>query len=98
MARHWSDRRAGERPLCVVLRPCGSRLCRPHSSLGGDWLINGDQYAPMAIDCNRLHSRGGTMYYVDQFGHVNATLVDSPGINSKAPWPKYQHDPANTGN
>jgi hypothetical protein len=27
-----------------------------------------------------------------------AILVDSAGVDRNAPWPKYQHDPANTGN
>jgi hypothetical protein len=27
-----------------------------------------------------------------------AVLVDSPGLDRNAPWPRHQHDPANTGN
>jgi len=29
---------------------------------------------------------------------VYAILVDSPGIDGSAPWPRYQHDPGSTGN
>jgi hypothetical protein len=52
----------------------------------------------LTIDCNRLRSRGGALYYVDSLAELKAVLVDSPGIDTNAPWPKYQHDLGNTGN
>src|SRR4051812_25504866 len=51
---------------------------------GGLWFIPADQNVPMTIDCNRLRSRGGVLYYVNQFGQVNATLIDARGIDTHA--------------
>ena len=48
-----------------------------------------------AKTCNR----GGILYVPSTGdGSLYAFAVDSDGIDITAPWPKYQHDPANTGN
>jgi hypothetical protein len=43
----------------------------------------------------------GVLYTLTKSGSVatlTAILVDSPGLDSSAPWPKYQRDNGNTGN
>lgn len=39
----------------------------------------------------------GTLYYGANNGKLYAIIVDNPGIDITSPWPKYQHDPRNTG-
>ncbi len=51
-----------------------------------------------AKDCSR---ELGVLYVVTRAGAeatLRAVLVDSAGLDATAPWPKYQHDNANTGN
>lgn len=43
-------------------------------------------------------STKGTLYVPSVSGSVFSLIVDSPGLDSSAPWPKYQHDIRNTGN
>jgi hypothetical protein len=56
------------------------------------------------IDCARdaagskLAGRPGVLYVGSNSGKLYAFVVDSRGIDTTAPWPKYQHDPRNTGN
>jgi hypothetical protein len=54
------------------------------------------------LDCDRAQDGGlrklGILYVPARNGTVTAVVVDSPGIDSSASWPKYQHDPRNTGN
>ena len=38
------------------------------------------------------------MYLGSMNGRMYAFITDSQGIDTTAPWPKYQHDPRNTGN
>jgi len=45
-----------------------------------------------------LNSAGGSLYVGSLSGNMFAVVVDSPGLDSTAPWPKYQHDVRNTGN
>jgi hypothetical protein len=55
-----------------------------------------------AKDCSRplgvlyVLSRGGSG--VSAVATLRAILVDSPGLDNTAPWPKYQRDNGNTGN
>jgi hypothetical protein len=57
-----------------------------------------------ALDCSRnatgmpIPGRPGVLYVVTNSGSLFSFVVDSRGINTGAPWPKYQHDPRNTGN
>ena len=47
----------------------------------------------------KVCNRGGILYVPSTGdGSLYAFAVDSDGIDINAPWPKYQHDPANTGN
>ncbi|SEL26349.1 Outer membrane protein assembly factor BamB, contains PQQ-like beta-propeller repeat [Stigmatella aurantiaca] len=56
------------------------------------------------LDCLRdpsglavVNARLGVLY-VTAVTKVYAFIVDSPGLDPDAPWPKYQHDARNTGN
>ena len=40
----------------------------------------------------------GVLYAATTSGKVFAVIVDSPGLDPAAPWPRYQHDARNTGN
>jgi hypothetical protein len=57
------------------------------------------------LDCSRstdggvIAGRPGVLYAASsRGGRVYAVIVDSPGLDPAAPWPKYQHDSRNTGN
>ncbi|MHB8872199.1 MAG: hypothetical protein ACYC8T_00795 [Myxococcaceae bacterium] len=58
-----------------------------------------------SLDCARgasgtkLVGRPGVLYVGSSTtGKLYSFVVDSRGIDTTAPWPKYQHDPRNTGN
>lgn len=58
---------------------------------------------PLSIDCTRDSDgsalpRPGVVYVQTNASELTAIVVDSRGIDTTAPWPKYQHDPRNTGN
>lgn len=75
-------------------------------ALSLQWRI--DLLAPvegsLAIDCARTAlgaldpGRPGILYVATSGGQVYALIADSLGLDINAPWPKYQHDPRNTGN
>ena len=50
------------------------------------------------LDCERDGLGAGVLYAAADSGDLIALLVDSRGLDSAAPWPKYQHDVRNTGN
>jgi outer membrane protein assembly factor BamB len=56
------------------------------------------------LDCNRDNTGNVVpqspvgMLYVAAGTSVYSFIVDSPGMDPSAPWPKYQHDARNTGN
>jgi hypothetical protein len=58
---------------------------------------------PATLDCARdirgapLPGRPG-VWYVPHGSRLLAVIVDSRGLDTHAKWPKYQHDPRNTGN
>ncbi|WP_233166400.1 hypothetical protein [Archangium sp. Cb G35] len=59
--------------------------------------------ASPTLDCPRDASGSlvaGThgVLYVPAGGKLYAFVVDSRGLDTSAPWPKYQHDSRNTGN
>ena len=60
--------------------------------------------ASVALDCARdasgtpLAADLGVLYLPGTDGKLYAIVVDSRGLESNAPWPKYQHDSRNTGN
>lgn len=76
------------------------------ASLSNLWTlagIIGPAAASPALDCVRDESgtpRGDQVgvLYVPAGGKLYAFVVDSPGLDPDAPWPKYQHDARNTGN
>ena len=43
-------------------------------------------------------AQSGALLLASTSGSLFAVLVDSPGLDPTAPWPKYQHDVRNTGN
>jgi len=48
---------------------------------------------------SKVCGRGGVLYVASTGdGKLYAFAVDSDGVDVNAPWPKHQHDPANTGN
>lgn len=51
------------------------------------------------LDCNRRRpqSRTGVLYLSGQYSLLSL-IVDSTGLDPNAPWPRYQHDSAGTGN
>ena len=42
--------------------------------------------------------RPGTLYVLSNTGAVTAFIVDAPGLERGAAWPRFQHDNANSGN
>jgi hypothetical protein len=61
--------------------------------------LNLDKNRDAANPC--ASGQPGVLYVVTSAGAqtlVYAILVDSQGVESRAPWPRYQHNPGNTGN
>lgn len=59
--------------------------------------------ASATLDCPRdasgaLVEGNHGVLYVPAGGKLYAFVVDSRGLDTSAPWPKYQHDSRNTGN
>ena len=60
--------------------------------------------ASPTLDCSRdpagaiVAGRPGMLYAASRAGTLFAVIVDSRGLDTSAPWPKYQRDPRNTGN
>jgi hypothetical protein len=67
-----------------------------HEAASGNVLSN--DVSPGALDCGRRTHRYGVMYGVSNDRVLGAQWVPSRGIDVNAPWPKFQRDPANTGN
>ncbi|HEX5752751.1 MAG TPA: hypothetical protein VFZ09_41485 [Archangium sp.] len=73
-------------------------------NLSSKWGLSalGATSASLTLDCAR--DSGGTpksgpgVLYVPAGGKLYAFVVDSRGLDTSAPWPKYQHDSRNTGN
>lgn len=63
----------------------------------------GQVRASASLDCARdaagqlLSGRPGTLYVPALGGELHAIIVDSRGLDSTAPWPKYQRDIHNSG-
>ena len=61
--------------------------------------LNIDINRSVAVPCGP--GQPGVLYVAATKAGVTslfAVLVDSQGIDDVAPWPRHQHDPANTGN
>jgi hypothetical protein len=85
----------------------GGEVIAWNAGLNPQWstdLGNLDIEASPTIDCTRdtvgapIAGRPGVLYVASRTGTVDAIVVDSRGIDTTAPWPKYQHDPRNSGN
>ena len=52
------------------------------------------------LDCNRRRPGSGTgiLYVATDTHSLAAIVVDSPGLDPNAPWPKYQRTAGNVGN
>ncbi len=64
------------------------------------FLPAGSVTASPTLDCNwqRPGTGTGILYFATGTGWLVAYIVDSPGLDRTAAWPKYQHDVRNTGN
>jgi outer membrane protein assembly factor BamB len=79
---------------------------RSSTSLTPIWSVNtfnGNPFeASLALDCSRDGgvpvSQPGVLYAPDNLRNLFCFVTDSHGIDFLSPWPKYQHDPRNTGN
>ncbi|MFY0571042.1 PQQ-binding-like beta-propeller repeat protein [Archangium lansingense] len=64
----------------------------------------GRAQASPSLDCARqadgtpVAQSKGLLYVPALDGRLYALVVDSPGLDKNAPWPKYQRDARNTGN
>ena len=61
----------------------------------------GNLTASPTIDCNRFRpsiAKTGTLYVASEGGYLVSIIIDSRGLDTTAPWPKYQRDQLNTGN
>jgi len=60
--------------------------------------------ASLTLDCARspdgtsASAPHGVLYVPSLDGRLYSFVVDSRGLDTSAPWPKYQHDARNTGN
>jgi outer membrane protein assembly factor BamB len=50
------------------------------------------------LDCDRTNRATGTLYVPQTNGTLTAIIVDSPGLDLTAAWPKYQRTVGNAGN
>jgi hypothetical protein len=97
----------GQGNIVYYATASGTLTARMVSALSSElWSIGGlgDVEASPNIDCARgvggspLAARPGVLYLATNAPRIYAFVVDSRGIDTTAPWPKYQHDPRNTGN
>jgi hypothetical protein len=83
-----------------LLTPAGARQW---NASGGVTAFGAVSVSP-TLDVNRNGAgnkqcgRPGVLYVVSNTGTVTSFLVDAPGLDGTAAWPKFQHDPANSGN
>lgn len=77
------------------------------ATLSRRWGVSGvipPAEASVSLDCPRdvsgrvLPERPGVAYVAATDGKLYSFVVDSRGIDPSALWPKWQHDPRNTGN
>lgn len=75
------------------------------SGLSTQWKLAGLGAAGASLthDCRRDDAGSPQagypgVLYVPAGGKLHAFVVDSRGLDTSAPWPKYQHDSRNTGN
>jgi hypothetical protein len=100
----------GQGGLMYLTTYDGSLQVRRTSDFNLEWQesqFGGSTMGPIEaspnIDCGRNSSgtsqagRPGVLYAAGG-GKLYAFIVDSHGIDVTAAWPKYQHDPRNTGN
>jgi len=63
-----------------------------------------DRLVGLTLDCDRGSDRvgrkgaPGILYMTTTYYGVVAIIVDSPGIDARAAWPVFQHDPRGTNN
>jgi hypothetical protein len=75
------------------------------AGVGADWeaklptSVGGTVSASPTLDCDRRlpNSHSGVLYIATESGWLVSYLVDSPGLDPAAPWPKYARDSRNTG-
>lgn len=101
----------GQNGAVFAVSNSGEVLAARQSSLATEWLVpltgqgagiavgTGVKASP-SLDCNwqRPGTGTGILYFAAASGWLVAYIVDSPGLDRTAAWPKYQHDVRNTGN
>jgi hypothetical protein len=50
------------------------------------------------LDCNRVYPGKGGVLYLRGARTITGWIIDDQGLNTTAPWPRYQHDARNSGN
>jgi hypothetical protein len=106
----WAPPVVGRNGLLYTLNTEGrlAAWAATASTLAQQWnvdlpLPSGTVNLSPTLDCRRdtggapIQSSVGSFYAVVD-SKVYAFIVDSPGLEPTAAWPKYQHDPRNTGN
>jgi hypothetical protein len=96
----------GQGGFVYVVSSNGTVVIARQSNLGLRWQqslpvgITGSVLASPTLDCNRARpgTNTGILYFATGSGWLVSYIVDSPGLDTTAPWPKYQHDARNTGN
>jgi hypothetical protein len=100
---------AGEGSLLYVFDAVGQLSVFPQSfvdatvptwGVGLPSALNSPTSASPTIGCNKRMplTHTGILYLTTENGWVVSYIVDSKGLDSSAPWPKYGHDVRNTNN
>ncbi|MFT3837034.1 MAG: PQQ-binding-like beta-propeller repeat protein [Myxococcaceae bacterium] len=98
----------GDNGLLYLLTSSGTLRVFDTATLAPRWsgTVGGLSAASLGsanLDCNRLGPDGGiatgsgSLYFFNG-GALVSVIVDSPNLDPRAQWPKYQHDVQNTGN
>lgn len=101
---------AGQGGLLYVVDSSGTVFAVPQAFTdgmnSGEWsnavpgLLGTGVTASPTLGCNTRmpQSRTGILYFGLESGWVVSYVVDSKGLDTTAPWPKYGHDVRNTNN
>ena len=92
----------------VYLATAGGTLESRQESTATHWAVSFGAsegfLASPTLDCGArdgglaIPTSSGALYLSSVTGNLYGLIVDSPGLDATAPWPKYQHDIRNTGN
>jgi hypothetical protein len=98
----------GRNGLLYTVNTGGQVQAWAADTLSSRWEVSlpgNPQFASPTLDCLRDATTGAQVagasvgvLYVPIGANLHAIIVDSPGLDTAAPWPKYQHDARNSGN